>query len=66
MIIMIIFSRFTVFCSEYTETATRGVLWKKVFLEILQNSKKNTCADFFFDKVAGVRITKNLELSIKM
>ena len=26
-----------------TEAATCGVLWKKVFLEILQNSQKNTC-----------------------
>ena len=28
----------------YPEEATRGVLWKKVFLEILQNSQENTCA----------------------
>ena len=27
-----------------TEAATRGVLWKKVFLEISQNSQENTCA----------------------
>ena len=27
-----------------TEAATRGVLWKKLFLEILQNSQENTCA----------------------
>ena len=26
------------------EAATRGVLWKKVFLEISQNSQENTCA----------------------
>ena len=26
------------------EASTRGVLWKKVFLEILQNSQANTCA----------------------
>ena len=26
------------------EAATRGVLWNKVFLEILQNSQENTCA----------------------
>ena len=25
------------------EAATRGVLWKKVLLEISQNSQKNTC-----------------------
>ena len=29
----------------YTEAATRGVLCKKVFLEISQNSQENTCAD---------------------
>ena len=26
------------------EAATRGVLWKKVFLKILQNSQENTYA----------------------
>ena len=29
---------------KFTEAATRGVLWKKVFLEISQNSQENTCA----------------------
>ena len=28
----------------WPEAATRGVLWKKVFLEISQNSQENTCA----------------------
>ena len=27
-----------------SEAATGGVLWKKLFLEILQNSRENTCA----------------------
>ena len=27
----------------YSEAAARGVLWKKVFLVILQNSLENTC-----------------------
>ena len=31
-----------------TEAATRGVLWKKVFLEISQNSQENTCARVSF------------------
>ena len=31
------------FC-EKSEAATRGVLCKKVFLEISQNSQENTCA----------------------
>ena len=31
-----------------TDAATRGVLWKKVFLEISQNSQENTCARVSF------------------
>ena len=39
-----------------TEAATRVVLLKKMFLEILQNSQENTCARvFFLIKVAGLR-----------
>ena len=30
------------------EAATRGVLWKKVLLEISQNSQESTCARVFF------------------
>ena len=30
------------------EAATRGVLWKKMFLEISQNLQKNTCAKVSF------------------
>ena len=30
------------------EAATRGVPWKKVFLEISQNSQENTYASLFF------------------
>ena len=33
---------------QWTEAATRGVLWEKVFLEISQNSQKNTCARVSF------------------
>ena len=32
----------------FSEAATRGALWKKVFLEISQNSQENTCARVFF------------------
>ena len=40
----------------YTEAATRGVLWNKVFLEISQNSQENTCARVpFFNKAAVLR-----------
>ena len=31
-----------------TEAANKGVLYKKVFLEILQNSLENTCAKVSF------------------
>ena len=30
------------------EAATEGVLWKKVFLKISQNSQENTCARVSF------------------
>ena len=30
--------------SQRPEAATRGALWKKVFLEISQNSQENVCA----------------------
>ena len=33
---------------EIPEAATNGVLWKKVFLEILQNSLENLCARVSF------------------
>ena len=33
-----------VFTIKDTEAAARGVLWKKVFLEISQNSQENICA----------------------
>ena len=37
---------------EYLEAATRGVLLKKVFLEISQNSQENTCVkDSFLIKL---------------
>ena len=39
-----------VFFLETSEAATRGVLCKKVFLEISQNSQENTCARVSFLK----------------
>ena len=40
----------------FSEAATRGVLWKKLFLEILQKSQENACARVsFFNKNAGLR-----------
>ena len=32
----------------FAEAATGGVLWKKVFLKILQNSQENTCVGVSF------------------
>ena len=44
------------FARDISEAATRGVLWKKVFLEISQNSQENTCPRVsFFNKVVGLR-----------
>ena len=43
---------------KQSETATRGVLWKKVLLEISQNSQENPCAKVFFKKAAGLFIEK--------
>ena len=33
---------------DWSEVATRGVLWKKVFLEISQNSQETTCSRVSF------------------
>ena len=37
--------------SEYQQQSPGGVLWKKVFLKILQNSQKNTYAKVLFSMV---------------
>ena len=42
--------------SVYAEAATRGVLYKNVFLKTSQNSQqKNLCQGLFFNKVAGLK-----------
>ena len=46
-----------------TEAATRGVLYKNVFLEISQNPQENTCVSLFFKKVAGVKFNKKETLA---
>ena len=44
------------------ETAIGGVLWKKVFLKISQNSQGNTCVGVsFFNKVAGLSLVTLLK-----
>ena len=44
-----------------TEAATRGVLWKKAFLEISQNSQENTCASLFLIKLQALALQLNLK-----
>ena len=44
------------------EAATRGVLWKNVFLEISQNSQENTCARVSFLKSRRALLKKRLWL----
>ena len=39
------------------EAATRGILWKKVFLGISQNAQENTCARVF--SYGFCKISKN-------
>ena len=34
-----------------SKAATRGVLWKKVFLEITQNAQKKPCNSLFLMKL---------------
>ena len=53
-----------IFCSlfPFTEAAPKGVLSKKMFLEIWQNSQENTCAKVsFFNKVAGLSCASSLK-----
>ena len=39
---------------QVLEAATEGVLYKKVFLTISQNSQENLCRSLFLNKVAGL------------
>ena len=40
----------------YSEAATGGFLYKKLFLKILQNSQENTCDSLFSNKFAGLSL----------
>ena len=40
---------------QISEEATRGVLWKTLFIKISQNPHENNCTRVFFNKVAGIR-----------
>ena len=44
--------------SQPSEVATRGVLWKKAFLEISRNSQENTCVRVSF-LISFLEISKN-------
>ena len=48
------------FFQQNLEAATRGVLWKKVFLEITQNSKENACARVFLPECFSVNFAEFL------
>ena len=53
---MIIFQLYYFSQYQVTETATRGVVCKKVFLEISKNSEENICARVsFFNKVGDLK-----------
>ena len=42
---------------NFTQAATGGVIWKKLYLKNLQYSQENIlCWSLFFNKVAGVRL----------
>ena len=43
------------FFQEYSEAATRDILWEKVFLEISQIHRKTPVPEPLFNKVAGLR-----------
>ena len=36
------------FSYKYSEAATGGVLWKKLFFKVLRNSQENSCARVSF------------------
>ena len=44
--------------SLYLEAVAQTCSAKKVFLEISQNSQENTCASLYFNKVAGLTLSK--------
>ena len=46
-----------------SETVAGGVVWKKVFLKISQNSQDDTCARVSFSKVAGVKVWNFFKIS---
>ena len=53
-----------IWINHKVEAATRGVLWKKVLLEILQNSQENTCARAsFLLKMQASDLDKNTLLN---
>ena len=43
-----------------SEAATRGVLWKQIFLEILHNSEENTCVRVSFLQLIKTLLKRDL------
>ena len=41
---------------DWTEAATEGVVYKKMFFKSTQISQKNSCVEFLFNKVAALGV----------
>ena len=54
---------FTTIIDHPSRSTTRGVLCKKVFLEISQNSQENTCARIFFYESCRLNFVKFVRTS---
>ena len=49
-----------------SEAATRGVLYKKVFLKSAKSTGKHLCQSLFFNKFAGAADTFTYRLNLKI
>ena len=49
-----------------SEAATRGVLYKKVFLKFAKFTGKHLCQNFFFNKFAGAADVFTYRLNLKI
>ena len=49
-----------------SEAATKGVLYKKLFLKSSQNSQEKTCATVFFNKFEGAADFFTYHLNLKI
>ena len=49
-----------------SEAATRGVLYKKVFLKSAKSTGKHLCQSLFFNKFAGTAVVFTYPLNLKI